>query len=84
MDEKICQSCGLPMSVHACGTNNDGTNSDKYCSNCFQKGLFTNDLTIDDMIEVSVPQMVKCNTGMCEADARVTLHNVLPTLERWK
>ena len=79
---KLCQSCGMPLTEHICGTNGDGSTCDKYCTHCYQMGRFTSDSTIDDMVEISVPHMV--DQGMGEQEARVMLHNLYPTLERWK
>jgi hypothetical protein len=49
-----CQSCGMPLKrdVNGGGTNTDGSKSTEYCSNCFQKGVFTlPNITVDQMKE---------------------------------
>ncbi|WP_436415958.1 zinc ribbon domain-containing protein [Petrimonas sp.] len=40
---KLCQSCGMPMSKepNGGGTNADGSINALYCSYCYQKGDFT-------------------------------------------
>jgi hypothetical protein len=49
---KICQSCGMPLSkdTEGGGTEKDGTKSTQYCSHCYQNGTFTApDLTMNEM-----------------------------------
>lgn len=49
---KNCQSCGMPMKHDAKngGTKLDGTKHQKYCSACYQNGLFTQpNITVEDM-----------------------------------
>ena len=52
MEMKFCQSCGMPLtSNEVCGTNADGSLSADYCTYCYQNGKFTQDCTMDEMIE---------------------------------
>ncbi len=79
----ICQSCGMPMVKHEeYGTEADGSESRKYCTYCFQKGCFTRDCTMEEMVETNImyaPEIYK------DAEAsRKFLREYLPTLERWK
>ena len=48
-----CQSCGIKFSsVRKYGTNNDGTNSNAFCEDCFQNGEFTEpELTLKQVKE---------------------------------
>ncbi|WP_432666387.1 zinc ribbon domain-containing protein [Wukongibacter baidiensis] len=82
MDQKLCQSCAMPMSnENLFGTNEDGTKNEDYCSYCFKDGKFTSNTTMGEMIEICVPHMVK--QGFEESNARGMLNKLLPNLKRW-
>jgi hypothetical protein len=94
-NEKYCQSCGMPMggTDEMYGTNADGSQNGDYCKYCFEKGAFTSDCTMDEMIEFCVPHMVASvgnGTGdteplnMTEEKAREMMREFFPTLKRWK
>ena len=52
---KICQSCGMPISEDKQrGTNEDGSLSDDYCSYCFKKGKFTQNVSLDEQVEIGL------------------------------
>ncbi|MBR6920026.1 MAG: zinc ribbon domain-containing protein, partial [Bacteroidales bacterium] len=51
MEQKFCQSCGMPLTEEMLGTNADGSKNGDYCSYCYKDGAFTNDCTMDEMIE---------------------------------
>ena len=53
-----------------------------FCTYCYQKGAFVQDVTLDEMIEICVPHLV--DSGMPEKDARKLMANTLPNLSRWK
>ena len=39
MNEKICQSCGMPLNnKEELGTNKDGSINDDYCKYCYKDG----------------------------------------------
>ena len=84
MEQKICQSCGMPMTTDDLyGTNSDGSANDEYCKYCFEKGAFHNpDQTMEQMIDICVPFMVQ--QGIPEKDARAQLTEGLPQLKRWQ
>lgn len=79
----ICQSCGMPMPTEDMyGTLANGTTTSEYCNYCYQNGAFLGPTdTVEDMIEVCVPFMIK--EGMQEAQARKLLSEQLPQLKRW-
>jgi hypothetical protein len=55
METKICQNCGMPMkTAEEFGTNGDDTPNSDYCCFCFQKGNFTQDMTMPQEITHSV------------------------------
>jgi len=85
MEEKYCQCCAMPMGStdEMCGTNADGSKSEDYCKYCFDKGKFSADCSMEEMIEFCVPHMVS-NAGMSEDEARSMMQKVFPSLKRWK
>ena len=82
MTQKCCQSCSMPMDEEFYGDNADGTLNEDYCLYCFSEGAFTEKVTMKQMIEICVEQMVE--EGMSEKESRDHLNKVLPTLKRWK
>jgi hypothetical protein len=52
MNEKHCQSCGMPLAKdeRGGGTEADGSKSPMYCSHCYAAGRFTQpELTVAQM-----------------------------------
>lgn len=89
MKERIfCQSCGMPISSEeTAGTNTDGTRSKDYCVFCFQKGSFTQDVTMEEMIQISLGHMqeiFKSNPEFHEDEALEKMNEFFPELKRWK
>ena len=54
MGQEFCQSCGMPLTNTNKATNSDGSLSNEYCSHCYQKGQFTQDFNMNQMIEFCV------------------------------
>ena len=86
MEEKYCQSCGMPMGAtdEMYGTNADGSKNGDYCKYCFENGKFTQDCTMEEMIEFCVPHMASADSGMSEGDARKMMLEFFPALLRWR
>lgn len=87
--EKLCQSCGMPMTKkEEFGTNKDGTLNSEYCVYCFQKGEFTKDCTMEQEIENNLKYLDEFNktsdTTFNEEQARKEMLEFFPTLKRWK
>jgi hypothetical protein len=81
--EKVCQSCGMPMSDESLfGTNENGSTNEEYCKYCYGNGAFYKDETMEEMIETCIPFMVE--QGMPAEQAKEILENTLPQLKRWK
>lgn len=81
--DSYCQSCGMPVTDNSLkGTGADGSQTDEFCTYCYQKGEFTQDVTMEEMVEICVPHMV--DAGMPEPEARKLLSTTLPNLSRWK
>ena len=82
MEERYCQCCGMPMGEtdELYGTEADGSKSQDYCKYCYDKGVFLQDCTMEEMIEFCVPHV----TSMTPDEARHMMQEWFPTLKRWK
>jgi len=82
---KFCQSCAMPLeSLDLCGTNADGSKNEDYCQYCFKDGLFTGDVTMEEMIKTCVPFVSKGDPWPDEDTARKAMLELFPQLKRWK
>ena len=89
MEMKYCESCGMPLdNENLIGTNENGSKNSDYCVYCFEKGKFTSDCTMDEMIEISVKHMKESGIleqqSKTEQEARDFMHSFFPNLKRWK
>lgn len=84
-DYKFCQSCGIPLKKdpRKGGTEKDGSISKKYCSWCYQDGLFCSPEidTAEKMQKFCIQKMNE--QGMPKFVAWVFTRSI-PKLERWK
>ena len=81
----FCQSCGMPLSKDEdFGTNTNDSKNKDYCAYCYKDGKFTQDVTMEGMIDICVPFMVEANKDMTEEAARKSMREWFPTLKRWK
>ena len=89
METLFCNSCGMPLinDAHQ-GTCTDGSLSDEYCCWCYKNGSFTQDYTMDEMIEHCAGFVEEFNK---DAEKPVTKEQAIenmklffPTLNRWK
>ncbi|MFE3574047.1 effector binding domain-containing protein [Lysinibacillus sp. NPDC059133] len=82
--QSYCQSCGMPLVDEALlGTEKEGRKSEDYCTYCYEVGEFKQpNLTVEEMIEICVPQLKE--DGMAEEEARQMLTSFLPSLKRWR
>ena len=86
MQEKFCESCGMPMGEtdEMYGTEANGSKSADYCKYCYDNGAFTDpNITLDRMIETVADVMVK-DFGFSPEDAKEQCHEGIPNLKRWK
>ena len=82
---KNCQSCSMPLSKDpkGSGTNSDGKPSNKYCSFCYDKGMFLQpDITADEM-RAFVKEKLKDMGGFMKLFAGLLTRGITK-LERWK
>ena len=98
MEQKFCQSCGMPLTeevnshsvadLNLLGTNADGSKNHEYCIYCYKDGAFTGDFTMEQMAEycsMFVEEYNK-NTGqsLTACQYKQELLKFFPTLTRWK
>lgn len=87
MEQKFCQSCGMPLTDEVRGTEADGKKSEDYCIYCYKDGAFTGDFTMEEMIDYCSMFVGEYNkhTGQnltcCEY--KEVLRGFYPTLKRW-
>lgn len=88
MEQKFCQSCGMPLVEGNIGTNSDGSRSEDYCGYCYQNGDFTLDVNMNQMIEfcLQFTDQVNKETGwnLTSQQAKTQMQKIFPTLKRWK
>jgi len=86
MEERYCQSCGMPMGQtdEHYGTEADGSKSSDYCHYCYAGGKFTVDCTMKQMIDFCVQPMVEAVPGMTARQARGIMTEQFPNLKRWR
>jgi hypothetical protein len=85
MEERYCQSCGMPMggTDEMYGTEKDGSKSADYCKYCYENGDFTFHGSMEEIIEICVPPMVGHNLGTTPDAAREMMFKFFPMLIRW-
>ena len=85
MEEKYCQSCGMPIGAEKemLGTNEDGSTNEDFCKYCYENGAYTYNCTMNEMIELCVPHMASAGSGMSEDEARNMMNGFFPMLKRW-
>jgi hypothetical protein len=86
MQEKFCESCGMPMGEtdEMYGTEVNGSKSPDYCKFCYDSGAFTNpNITLEEQIESVADIMVK-EFGFSVEDAKQQCNEGIPNLKRWR
>ncbi len=81
-DRNICQSCGIDLVEGLHGTNVDNSLSNDYCLLCFQKGAFTEDLTLEQAAN-SISENVNI-PGVNKEEAYLFTKKNLLKLKRWR
>lgn len=88
MDNKFCQSCGMPLeNEKVLGTNSDQTKNEDFCVYCYKDGNFTANVTMDEMIEISLNHMqelFKDDPNFNANEAVKNMRSFFPELKRWK
>ena len=84
MDNKICQSCAMPLTKpEDFGTNADSRTNEEYCCHCYQNGDFTWKATFEEAVEGNI-QFWREDGDKGDDEARARIMEVFPTLKRWK
>ena len=88
MEQNFCQSCGMPLTPEVLGTNTDGSKNEDYCIYCYKDGVFTNDCTMDEMIEFCSQFVDEVNKNMPEPMTKEQYKDMMlqyfPMLKRWR
>jgi len=83
--ERYCQCCAMPLTTEELlGTNQDDTKNQEYCVYCFKQGKFTDDSTMEEMIEQCIPHALEAGVYPNADTARAKMSEFYPTLKRWK
>ena len=85
---KFCQSCGMPLTDEVLGTNADGSKNEEYCMYCYKDGKFTQECTMDEMIEHCAQFVGEFNDGsglkLTREEAIGHMKMYFPHLKRWR
>lgn len=82
MQNKICQSCGIPLtSSEHLGTDRNGKVSNDYCKYCYINGEFIDKVSMDEYIEMC--SEYSSQAGMTNEEMREYCKKLFPTLKRW-
>ena len=88
MEQKFCQSCGMPLTDEVLGTNADGTKNEDYCMYCYKDGKFLQDCTMDEMIEHCAQFVDEVNKGLPQPITKEEyigqMKMYFPHLKRWR
>ena len=88
MEQKFCQSCGMPLTDEILGTNADGTKNGDYCIYCYKDGKFLQDCTMDEMIEHCAQFVDEVNKNlprpMTKEEYIGQMKTYFPHLKRWR
>jgi len=88
MDMKFCQSCGMPLNNEIKGTEADGSISEDYCVYCYKDGKFTQDITMEQMIDFCAQFTDEINKqsgqNLTQEQTKEMMRQFFPHLKRWK
>lgn len=83
MENKICQSCRMPITSSVqLGNNKDGSINNDYCKYCYQDGEFIDKVSMEEYIEMC--SKYGSQAGMTNEEMKEYCKNLFPTLKRWK
>ena len=87
--EHYCQSCGMPMpKKELFGINTDGSQNEEYCTYCYEQGKFTQECSMDEMIQHCAQFVDEFNKEMekpiSKEEAIAFMRQEFPKLKRWK
>ena len=84
-----CQSCGMPMTAaEHFGTNKNLTANKEYCCYCYNDGCFTDEVTMDEMIEryaeLVEEHYLQTEQEFNKEEVIAQMRQSFPQLKRWK
>lgn len=83
MGNKICQSCGMPITLdEQLGTNKDGSINQDYCKYCYQDGEFIDKVSMHEYIEMC--SKYGSQAGMTNEEMKEHCEKLFSSLKRWK
>ena len=83
MIEKICQSCGMPITKkEQFGTDKDGKMSKFFCKYCYKNGEFIDKVSMEEYLDMC--SQYGAQAGMTNEQMREYCKRLFPTLKRWK
>ena len=78
----------MPLTNEILGTNADGSKNEDYCMYCYKDGKFTQDCTMDEMIDFCAQFVDEVNKNMPKPMTRDEYKDMMrqyfPMLKRWK
>ena len=81
-----CQ--GMPMANEILGTNADGSRNEDYCIYCYKDSKFTQDMTMEQMIDHCAQFTDEINRqsgqNLTQEQAKEMMRRFFPHLKRWK
>ncbi|MBI1910736.1 MAG: zinc ribbon domain-containing protein [Deltaproteobacteria bacterium] len=79
-----CQSCGVAiLRPDEFGTSSTGVKALDYCRHCYDKGVFLEDLTLEQMVDKLYGPMMT-SRHVTEETAKQTARELLKELKRWR
>ena len=88
MEQRFCQSCGMPLTEEILGTNADGSKNEDYCMYCYRDGKFLQDCTMEEMIEHCAQFVGAVNEGLEKPITKEEyigmMKTYFPQLKRWR
>ena len=82
MENKICQSCGMPLTTEELGTNKDWSINNDYCKYCYKDGDFIDKVSMEEYIEMC--SQYGSQAGMTNEEMKDYCTKLFPTLKRWE
>ena len=78
----------MPLASEILGTNGDGTLNEDYCIYCYKDGKFTQDMTMEEMIDhcAQFTDAINRQSGqnLTKEQAKEMMRQFFPHLKRWK
>lgn len=84
---KFCESCGMPLTDEVRGTEANGSLSADYCHFCYKNGHFTQDMTMEQMIQFCLQFLDQMNASsgrnLTREQYEAEMRSYFPKLKRW-